>query len=83
MARTTHSYFVAMVDYGNRGLEAAVRPEWTKRDIVGMLRSGELKDVAFIHHVDGLYIEDVTIELKGEASFARAMDAIDVLGEAA
>lgn len=67
ITRTSHSYFVAMVDYGQRGLEAVVRPEWTRRDIVEMLRSGELKDVAFIHHVDGLFIEDVTADLRAEA----------------
>lgn len=67
MKRTSHSYFVAMIDYADRGLEAVVRPEWTRRDIVGMLKSGEFKIVSFIHHVDGLFVEDVTEELFDQA----------------
>lgn len=73
MKRTSHSYFVVMIDYGKPGLEAVVRPEHTRRDIVSMLASGESKHIAFIHHVDGLYIEDVTEELFNEAeALARA-----------
>jgi hypothetical protein len=65
--RTSHSYFVVMLDLGKRGLEAIVHPEDTRRDVVQMLASGESKHVCFIHHVDGLYIEDVTDELFDEA----------------
>lgn len=65
--RTSHSYFVVMIDYGKRGLEAVVNPEHTRRDIVEMLASGESKHVVFIHHVDGLFVEDVTDELFNEA----------------
>jgi hypothetical protein len=72
---TTHSYYVCMVDYGPNypgkkgpsGLEAVVQPEQTRRDIVAQLASGESKHVCFIHHVDGLFIEDVTNELFDEA----------------
>jgi hypothetical protein len=67
MKRTSHSYYVVMIDYGKRGLEAVVHPEDTRRDIVHQLASGESKHVCFIHHVDGLYIEDVTDELFNEA----------------
>lgn len=67
MKRTSHSYFVVMIDYGQRGLEAIVHPEDTRRDVVSMLASGESKHVVFIHHVDGLYVEDVTDELFNEA----------------
>lgn len=67
--RTSHSYFVVMQDYGHRGLEAVVRPEWTRRDIVAMIKSGELQDIAFIHAVDGLFIEDLTDEIVTEAKF--------------
>jgi hypothetical protein len=73
--RISHSYFVVMIDYGPNypgkkgpsGLEAVVQPEQTRRDIVAQLASGESKHVAFIHHVDGLFIEDVTDELFDEA----------------
>lgn len=61
--RPTHSYFVVMIDYGQRGLESVVHPEDTRRDIVAMLKSGESKHVVFIHRVDGLSIEDVTDEI--------------------
>lgn len=65
--RTSHSYYVAMIDYGKAGLEAVVHPEDTRRDIIDMLASGETKHVVFIHHVDGLFVEDVTDELFNEA----------------
>ncbi len=67
MKRTSHSYFVVMIDYGRRGREATVNPEHTRRDVVEMLASGESKHVVFIHHVDGLFVEDVTEELFNEA----------------
>jgi hypothetical protein len=70
--RTSHSYYVVMIDYGKgparpMGLEAVVVPEFTRRDIVSMLATGESNHVAFIHHVDGLFVEDVTDELFDEA----------------
>ena len=61
--KISHSYFVVMINHFQRGLEAIVHPEDTRRDIVAMLKSGEFKHVVFIHHVDGLYIEDCTDEL--------------------
>ena len=90
MPRTSHSYFVVMLNHGKRGLEAIVHPEDTRRDIVAQLKSGESKHVAFIHHVDGLFLEDVTdelfdqaeSELREEARFApidRAQAAADHL----
>ena len=63
MKKVSHSYFVVMCDYGKRGLEAIVHPEDTRRDIIDQIAHGEYKHVVFIHHVDGLYIEDVTDEL--------------------
>ena len=65
--RTSHSYFVVMQDYGQRGLEAIVAPEMTRRSIVSAIKSGEYKLIEFIHHVDGLFVEDVTAELIDEA----------------
>lgn len=78
-------YFIAMIDFGRRGREAVVDPEVTRTGMIARIRSGELKNIIFIHEVndfgDGhLMVSDVTDELKGEASYARAMDAIsDVL----
>jgi hypothetical protein len=72
MARITHSYFVVMCDFGKRGLEAVVHPEDTRLNIIDQIAHGESKHVVFIHHVDGLFIEDVTDELFDEAEqFAR------------
>ncbi len=80
--RGTNSYYVVMVDYGKgpakpMGLEAVVQPERTRRDIVEMLAHGEFKHVAFIHHVDGLYIEDVTDDLFNEAEALCRMQAAE------
>ncbi len=65
--RTSHSYYVVMIDYGKRGLEAVVHPEDTRRDIVSQLASGESKHVVFIHHFDDGLVEDVTNDLFDEA----------------
>lgn len=67
MTKTSHSYFVVMQDYGPRGLEAVVHPEDTRRAVIEQIASGESKHVVFIHHVDGLFIEDVTDEIFDEA----------------
>lgn len=69
MTRTSHSYYVVMIDYGKRGLEAIVDPEITKNGVINRIGSGEYEAdrIAFIHHVDGLYIEDVTGDLIAEA----------------
>jgi hypothetical protein len=67
MARVSHSYYVVMEDFGKRGLEAVVTPEITRRGIVEFIKRGNYRNIAFIHHVDGLYVEDVTMELLNEA----------------
>lgn len=66
--KTSHSYFVVMVDHPGLGLEAIVQPERTRRDIVSMIASGEFKDIAFIHAIEGLYIFDCTEDLLEEAA---------------
>lgn len=65
--KTSHSYYVVMIDYGQRGLEAIVCPEITRREVVARIASREYRDIAFIHHVDGLFIEDCTDELMHDA----------------
>lgn len=75
MTKTSHSYFVVMRECGRHGLEANVHPEDTRRSIVAMIKSGELNNIAFIHHIDGLYVEDVTGEIMGEAAHL-AIDAV-------
>lgn len=64
----SHSYFIVMVDYGRYGWEAVVNPEITRREVVSRIVSGEYRDIAFIQHVDGGAVTDVTLELQVEAS---------------
>jgi hypothetical protein len=52
-----------MIDFGNRGLEAVVDPEITRREVISRIKSGEYRNIVFIHHVDDLLVEDVTGEL--------------------
>ncbi len=65
--QTSHSYFVVMQDFGRLGLEAVVQPEITRREVVSRIRSGEYRDIVFIHLVDGMYIENLTKEILAEA----------------
>lgn len=73
---TSHSYFAVFIDYGRRGIEAIVDPEMTRSNVVDRIRSGEYKNISFIHHVDGLHVEDLTIELMTEAD-APALQAAE------
>lgn len=61
------SYFICMIDYGHRGLEAIVDPEITERGVVARLSCGEYTNVAWIHHVHDGAVEDVTDDLMGRA----------------
>lgn len=63
----SHSYYVVMIDYGRRGLEAVVDPEMTRRAVVERIQSREYDRVAFIHHIEGGAISDVTGDLFAEA----------------
>ena len=74
---TTHSYFVVMQDFGKRGLEATVKPELTRRDIIDMVRFGEFKDIVFVHFIEpglvsGYLVEDVTQEILDAAELQAA-----------
>ena len=66
---TTHSYFVVMIDYGRKGREAIVDPEITRRGVIERIQSRDYDRIAFIHHVTGDSIADVTNELLAEAGF--------------
>ncbi|UQD69234.1 hypothetical protein JEY40_24780 [Bradyrhizobium japonicum] len=65
--KPNHSYYVVMQDFGRNGLEANVHPEDTRRKIIEDLKEGQYTNVAFIHHVEGGLVEDVTDELFEEA----------------
>ena len=58
--KPTHSYYVTMIDYGNRGCEAIVDPEITYSGVVARVRTGEYKDIIFVHHIDDGVFDDVT-----------------------
>jgi hypothetical protein len=69
------NYIIAMIDFGRRGREAVVDPEVTRTEMVARIRSGELKNIIFIHEVedcgDGrMMVSDVTDELMAEAGAA-------------
>lgn len=64
-----HSYFVVMIDYGRKGREATVDPEITRREVVARIKSGEYKNIHFIHRIRDCAVEDVTQELLSEAGF--------------
>lgn len=66
---TNHSYYVVMIDYGRRGMEAIVDPEVTRREVISRIVSGEYphEAISFIHHVHDGVCEDVTIVLMEEA----------------
>jgi len=76
---SSRSYFVVMLDLGKRGFEAVVHPEDTRRDIVARIVSGEIKHVAFIHYIDGLYVDDVTEDIFDEAEQIVLHTAADCL----
>ena len=64
---TNHSYYVVMIDFGKRGLEAVVDPEITRRGVVARIATGEYNNIAFIQHIEGGYAFDCTEELMSEA----------------
>ena len=45
------------------GHEAVVDPDISRAEVIDRIASGEYRDIAFIHHVDGGLVEDVTVEL--------------------
>ncbi len=63
----TPHYFVCVMDYRSAGQEAVVDPEITRAEVISRLKTREYKDVVFIHHIHDGLVEDVTLELIGEA----------------
>jgi hypothetical protein len=57
-------YFVVMIDYGRRGREAVV----ARREVVSPVASGEYRNVSFIHEVIDRAVDDVTDEIRAEAT---------------
>jgi hypothetical protein len=78
MTRISHSFYVLMIDYGKKGLEAVVSPEQTRRSIIeevrGIISEGR-NSVAFVKFVDGNYIEDCTDDIVAAAE-AQLLEAV-------
>ncbi len=64
---TQHSMYIVMIDYGRRGLESVVDPEITRRGVIARISTGEYTNIAYILHIEGGYVFDVTDELMHEA----------------
>src|SRR5436309_15294586 len=61
-------YFVVMIDYGRRGLEAIVDPEITRREVISRVASGEYRNISFIHEIAERSVDDITAEILAEAA---------------
>jgi hypothetical protein len=66
------SYFVVMIDFGRRGLEAVVDPEITERGVIGRLKTGEYTNVAWVHHVHDGVCDDVTDSIFAQSGVMEA-----------
>jgi hypothetical protein len=60
-------YFVTMMDYRTAGQEAIVDPKIDRAEVIARLKTREYKDVVFIHEIHDGIVEDVTLQLIGEA----------------
>jgi hypothetical protein len=65
-------FYILMLDFGRRGLEAVVRPEMTRADVVAEYRGAT--HPVFVKFVDGDSIEDVTEDIRAEARDAAHVD---------
>lgn len=67
-------YFVVLIDYGfqdgaHRGMEAIVKPEATRRQIIEEVRdvmSCDHRTLVHVKEIDGNYCEDVTADICAE-----------------
>jgi len=71
------SYYAVFIDHGRRGLEAIVQPELTRANIIDRIKSGEFKDIAFIHYVEDGLAEIVTHDLIEAAEGELKVEAIN------
>jgi hypothetical protein len=63
------SYYICLIDYGRKGLEAVVQPEKTKQNIVDECREaiGRGHRIEHVKFFDGESLEDVTSEMLADA----------------
>jgi hypothetical protein len=72
------SYFVVMIDYGKIGREGLTDPELTRAGLIENIKTGQYSgSIEFIHHIDGMLVEDVTAELINEAEADLKTEARD------
>lgn len=63
-------FYILMVDYGRKGLEAVVNPDLSRRQIVEQFRDLLIEGrnaISFVKFVDGNYICDITADIASEA----------------
>ena len=60
------NYFVVMRDFKQLGREAVVNPEYTRRDIIDLIASGEWSDVLWVHEIEDGTCRDVTQDIATE-----------------
>jgi len=80
MRKIQPSYFVVMVTYSDGESEAIVNPTEGRQDIISNLTKGDVYrgQIAFIHHIsDGFMVDDVTMELMGEAEGELKAEALN------
>jgi hypothetical protein len=77
-SRIIPSYYVVVQDFGGRlGLGGEVDPELTRANIIDRIKSGQYSNIQWIHYVDGLIVEDVTLELLDEAEGELKAEAVN------
>ena len=61
----SHSYYVALMDYGKDGFEALpVNPEFTMQNVVDEILKARNAELIHVKHIEGNYCEDVTEEVR-------------------
>jgi hypothetical protein len=50
------------------GARAVVDPEFTRREVVARVASGEYKNISFIHEIADSAVDDITAEVLAEAA---------------
>jgi len=72
---TAKHYFVVMIDYGRKGMEAVTDPNITRRSMIDRIVTGEddIETIAWVHEIDDpgdgqrIVTTDITHEVLSEA----------------
>jgi hypothetical protein len=74
-------YFILMLDYGRRGLEAVVHPEQTRSDVVAEVRdilSSSDRKLVHVKFIDGDDCEDITDDIIEAAALSSIVQTLDL-----